>query len=169
MLSIQWVWTNMDIAQHKHKKVRWTLEHQITHFSVWESGGLVISMLQWWHHTVNVLHYINVATFQPCRLSICTDMPHFILNQCPHCDATSRLVASCGLRLVASFDKKKGVPWNSSSPIGDLLAVLPTGRICAHRVKKGISAFRKDSRKSNLNVSDTFSQGGYDVKREREK
>ena len=43
------------------------------------------------------------------------------------------------------------------------------GLIRVHRVKKGVSAFRKDSGKSNLNVSDTFPQGGYDVKREREK
>ena len=38
-----------------------------------------------------------------------------------------------------------------------------------HRVKKGVSVFRKGSGKSNLNVSGTFPQGGYDVKREREK
>ena len=38
-----------------------------------------------------------------------------------------------------------------------------------HRVKKGVSVFRKGSGKSNLNVSGAFPQGGYDVKREREK
>ena len=38
-----------------------------------------------------------------------------------------------------------------------------------HRVKKGVSVFRKGCGKSNLNVSGTFPQGGYDVKREREK
>ena len=36
-------------------------------------------------------------------------------------------------------------------------------------MKKGVSVFRKGSGKSNLNVSDTFPQGGYDVKRERGK
>ena len=40
---------------------------------------------------------------------------------------------------------------------------------CLHRVKKGVSVFRKSSGKSNLNVAGTFPQGGYDVKREREK
>ena len=39
----------------------------------------------------------------------------------------------------------------------------------SHRVKKGVSVFLKGSGKSNLNVSGTFPQGGYDVKREREK
>ena len=39
----------------------------------------------------------------------------------------------------------------------------------SHRVKKGVSAFRKGGGKSNLNISDTFLQGEYDVKREREK
>ena len=38
-----------------------------------------------------------------------------------------------------------------------------------HRVKKGVSVFRKGSGKSNLNVSGTFPQGGYDVKGKREK
>ena len=37
------------------------------------------------------------------------------------------------------------------------------------RVKKGVSAFRKSSGKSKFNVSDPFPQGGYNVKREREK
>ena len=41
--------------------------------------------------------------------------------------------------------------------------------INSHRVKKGVSVFRKGSGKSNLNVSGTFPRGGYDVKREREK
>ena len=38
-----------------------------------------------------------------------------------------------------------------------------------HRVKKGVSVVRKGCGKSNLNVSGTFPQGGYDVKPEREK
>ena len=38
-----------------------------------------------------------------------------------------------------------------------------------HRVKKGVSVFRKGSGKANLNVSGTFPQDGYDVKCEREK
>ena len=38
-----------------------------------------------------------------------------------------------------------------------------------HRVKKGVSAFWKSSAKSKFNVSDTFLQGGYNVKRNREK
>jgi len=33
VLFIKWVWANMDITQHKHKKVLLTLEKQIRHFS----------------------------------------------------------------------------------------------------------------------------------------
>ena len=52
---------------------------------------------------------------------------------------------------------------------GTVCITVWINRLCYHRVKKGVSAFRKDSGKSNLNVSDTFPKGGYDVKREREK
>ena len=34
LLLIQWVWANMEITQHKHKKVRLTLEQQIRHFVI---------------------------------------------------------------------------------------------------------------------------------------
>ena len=55
LLFFQWVWANMDITQHKHKKVGLTLEQQNKAFFILESTGLDTSVLLWWHHN----HYHN--------------------------------------------------------------------------------------------------------------
>ena len=78
LLFIQWVWFNMVITQHNHKEQQ-------------------ISMLLWWHHNyyqnVQFLQLIKPAKFQPCRLSICTDIPYFwyFTSFCVH-NVTSQVI-----------------------------------------------------------------------------